>query len=111
MTRRTKHVDRGYAPPYPKYTGEEVCAQIGWELYFTETWQYGETEMLKMLCEKCPILDECREWALHRERWGFWAGMGETERQRVRIAEGIVVNEPQYTIMPRMEVRDGDSAA
>ena len=111
MTRRKRHVVRPSAPDYPPYTGSEPCAQIGWEPYFSEVFFYKEQEVMKEACDACPLLEQCREWALHRERWGFWAGMAETERARVRSQLGIILDEPQYVIVARKELSDEPKTA
>lgn len=37
----------------------------------------------KRICQRCPVIVECREWALRRrEQYGVWGGMGEAERAR-----------------------------
>lgn len=33
----------------------------------------------------CPVLDQCAEWGIRRERFGVWGGL--TERQRNMIRE------------------------
>lgn len=38
-------------------------------------------DMLRRVCGRCPVLDECRELAAV-EDWGFLAGLTETERQK-----------------------------
>jgi WhiB family redox-sensing transcriptional regulator len=42
----------------------------------------------KKICERCPVLAECRSYALEREeRFGVWGGLTEAER-RSRFANG-----------------------
>lgn len=44
----------------------------------------------------CPMFAACLEWALYRERSGYWAGTTARERVLMRRDLGIVVVEPQY---------------
>lgn len=38
----------------------------------------------KVLCRRCPVIEECREYALRtREEHGVWGGLNEAERRRV----------------------------
>lgn len=38
----------------------------------------------KLICKGCPVLEECREYALRtREDHGVWGGLNEAERRRV----------------------------
>lgn len=37
----------------------------------------------KAVCNRCPVLEQCREHALAvREPYGVWGGLSEDERQR-----------------------------
>jgi WhiB family redox-sensing transcriptional regulator len=39
----------------------------------------------KAVCARCPVSDQCREWALRAgEPDGIWGGMTTAERQRAR---------------------------
>jgi WhiB family redox-sensing transcriptional regulator len=36
------------------------------------------------VCRACPVMDDCREWALDaRVRYGVWGGLTERERRRM----------------------------
>ncbi|MFP4234044.1 MAG: WhiB family transcriptional regulator [Nitriliruptoraceae bacterium] len=36
----------------------------------------------KEVCCRCPVIDECRRYALeHQELYGVWGGLGESERR------------------------------
>lgn len=53
---------------------------------------------LRRMCLSCPIVQECREWGITREKYGFWGGMTATERESERIMRGIRVNEIDYQV-------------
>lgn len=38
----------------------------------------------RKVCERCPMLDDCRSWALRNDEQGFWAGLTESERRQFR---------------------------
>ena len=42
------------------------------------------------LCGLCPILEECREYAITYEDYGFWAGTTEAQRLIRRRERGYV---------------------
>jgi WhiB family redox-sensing transcriptional regulator len=45
----------------------------------------GLTEIAERLCERCPVMTECLDWALdHGEVWGTWGGLSERERRTLR---------------------------
>jgi len=63
---------------------------------------------LRRMCLSCPVVQECREWGIKRERYGFWGGMTATERESERIMRGIRVNEIDYQVhIGKVEVNMG----
>lgn len=36
------------------------------------------------VCENCPVIGECRDYALKYERFGIWGGMTEIQRTKER---------------------------
>jgi hypothetical protein len=44
------------------------------------------TAAAKAVCETCPALSACREWAIAQEPplYGIWGGLTENERRQVR---------------------------
>jgi len=76
---------------YPNYTGTEPCAQIGMDFYFNEPTNgiYIFRDLLKATCNECPMLVQCRTWALHHEEYGWWGGTTPRERVSLRKELGI----------------------
>lgn len=63
---------------------------------------------LRRMCLSCPVVQECREWGIKRERYGFWGGMTATERESERIMRGIRVDEIDYQVhIGKVEVNMG----
>jgi len=42
-------------------------------------------QSVKEMCERCPVLKECYNYALHNEMYGYWGGSTEKERYARRI--------------------------
>lgn len=64
-----------------------LCAQTDPEAFFPE--KGGSTREAKKICLRCPVRNECLEYALaHDERFGIWGGLSERERRRLK--RGIV---------------------
>ncbi|MEW2295512.1 WhiB family transcriptional regulator [Streptomyces sp. NPDC006743] len=44
-----------------------------------------QTEQAKSVCRRCPVRDECLEWALETAQpLGVWGGTSENERRALR---------------------------
>ena len=112
-SKRSQFAGGDAAPSYPAFTGGEPCAEIGVDLYYLpEDTPHSKMEarVCGEACKRCPLLDACFEWALHRERWGYWAGTTAHERAVMRRRLGIRVEEPQYAFIPSREARDESAA-
>jgi len=49
-----------------------------------------QTVRAKLVCAACPVIAQCRQWALDRgESSGVWAGLSEQDR-RVLRADGLL---------------------
>lgn len=47
----------------------------------------GSTTPAKSVCAACPVLEECREWAIRtKQPFGVWGGMSVMERRAARRA-------------------------
>lgn len=57
-----------------------ACRRGNAELWFSPN--ADEVAEAKEICEySCPVLAECKQWALHnREPYGVWGGLSESER-------------------------------
>jgi WhiB family redox-sensing transcriptional regulator len=49
----------------------------------------AEIEDAKAVCRRCPVVQQCRKWALDtREPFGVWGGMSEKERANLLRQRG-----------------------
>ena len=72
-----------------------ACRDLDTELFFHPEGERGSTRRrraanAKAICATCPVIEQCREYALRaQEPYGIWGGMTEEERreeiQRRRI--------------------------
>lgn len=78
-----------------EYVKAPVAEDMDWQLRgacqsMTE-WFYpdgkGKSNYIcwaKRICLGCPVLQECRDWALDRgEQYGVWGGLSESDRRRI----------------------------
>ena len=68
----------------PPATPGALCTQADPEAWFPE--KGGNNRRAKAICAGCPVLAECREYALtHPERLdGIWGGLSERDRRIIR---------------------------
>jgi WhiB family redox-sensing transcriptional regulator len=73
----------------PRFTDSALCAEIGDDdLWFPEVG--GSYQTAINVCERCPVLAECREWSIvHAEKWGIWGGLTPGQRKAARKRRGL----------------------
>lgn len=98
----------------PAWDGTEACATIGVALFYNDDrkTQYENKELeheLKSICNSCHRLNECREYAIKHEYYGFWGGMTLTERREYRKKFKIELIRPEIysDFLPKFD-RNGD---
>jgi WhiB family transcriptional regulator, redox-sensing transcriptional regulator len=62
---------------------EAACRGRDSRLFFPNTPNVEQKALkAKRICHTCPVLVQCRKWALEqREAWGVWGGMSEEDRK------------------------------
>lgn len=59
-----------------------VCNQSDPEAFFPE--KGGSTKQAKSVCRRCPVTEECLQYALkYREAYGIWGGKSEEQRRQI----------------------------
>lgn len=61
------------------------CAEVAPDMFFDS--HYRAIYLAKKICETCPLIQKCAEYALqHPEmaEYGVWGGMSENERRALR---------------------------
>ena len=73
------------------WEGEAACHGADLSLFFAPNYferkavKDAREKEAKTFCARCPVVDECREYALDtREEHGVWGGLNERERRRLR---------------------------
>lgn len=62
-----------------------LCAQTDPEAFFPDSG--GSPAAAKKICEKCPVLEDCREHAISDPSlYGVWGALTDAERRRIRRA-------------------------
>lgn len=60
-----------------------ICNTIDPEIWFPD--KGGSTREAKKVCARCPVTEQCLEYALERdERFGIWGGKSERDRRKIK---------------------------
>jgi len=64
-------------------------------------------------CAQCPVIVECREYAIYHEEFGTWGGTSERYRRRYRARHDIAISSPQtvFDLSERALARRAAAAA
>lgn len=73
----------------PRFTDTPACEGMDTELWFTESKEYDNEEMLRKICNNCSVKQECLDYALEYKVLGWWAGTTAKGREKLRIKRGI----------------------
>jgi WhiB family redox-sensing transcriptional regulator len=74
-----------------KWMDNASCAGTDTEFFFTkgESTQYEYLPTVKRICSNCPVLQECRAYALKYYVLGWWGNTSEKIRREERRRLGI----------------------
>ena len=92
----------------PTWAASALCAQTDPELFFPE--KGGSTREAKALCRRCPVRDDCLDYALaHDARFGIWGGTSERDRRRMKRPAGQPPADPRANEVRRLATRLTDA--
>lgn len=74
----------------PAWRNKAACLDEDPELFFpqgTTGPALDQIERAKAVCQRCPVIDECLDWALETNQdAGVWGGKSEDQRRTMRRA-------------------------
>lgn len=88
----------------PQTFEQPLCSQVSPSFFYiddddddtiSEESKNKTYQIAAEICVKCKHIDPCAEWAVRRERWGFWGGLTPQQRILIRRKRKITLNEPQ----------------
>lgn len=83
MCRYTQPLRTGEPMTVPDFYHDALCAQVDTELFFPD--KGGAPSPAKDICAACPVITQCRDYALaDPSLWGVWGGTTTVDRQRIR---------------------------
>jgi WhiB family redox-sensing transcriptional regulator len=95
MTRRPDPKrNRRSTPPQPAWYDQANCRGKS-ELFYPPANETPSARSLReryaaMICARCMVLCQCRDWARQQHEFGFWGG----ESEAARTAAGFVPRNP-----------------
>ena len=69
-------------------TDEALCTQVE-APFFPAPSHYEQVQAAREVCERCPLIEPCREYGVTHGVDGGWGGTSDSERQRIRKQRGI----------------------
>ncbi|AOZ72372.1 hypothetical protein BK816_02875 [Boudabousia tangfeifanii] len=71
-----------------EWRSEAACLEEDPELFFpigSSAAALRQAEAAKAVCQRCPVMDECLNWALDNPaEFGIWGGTDESQRRDMR---------------------------
>jgi WhiB family redox-sensing transcriptional regulator len=93
MTTKREYA-KDWQPTAPKGTWINdpfrACYGLDTEAWFPENGEsHTVTKRAKLICSRCPVIEECREYAVSVPGiGGIWGGTNELDRRKIRISRG-----------------------
>lgn len=80
----------------PSKFEQASCIGIDTEMFYPENnaIELESLQIIKRICNDCPIKDMCLEWALCHEREGIWAGTRMHDRRVLRSKLRLGLTDP-----------------
>ena len=60
---------------------DRSCIDVDASVFYPRQRTRGAVDYAKQFCDRCPITDDCRNYALTHELIGIWGGTTEAERR------------------------------
>jgi WhiB family transcriptional regulator, redox-sensing transcriptional regulator len=73
--------------PLPPWRVQAACLDADPELFFpvgTTGPAIDQIEDAKTICQQCPVIQQCLDWALEHNEFGVWGGRSEEDRRGIK---------------------------
>lgn len=71
--------------PLPSFGERAACRKSDPELFFSD--RVRDIAAAKSICDSCPLIQNCAQWAIRFEDHGVFGGLSEKERYLLRGAK------------------------
>lgn len=97
-------------PDSLEWRSQGKCRGMDPQLFYPQPNSKGIVpKAAQLACKNCPVVNQCYDWALRNEIFGYWAGLDERQREGRRRAAGIIPKRWNYD--PRILAPHGTDAA
>lgn len=78
---------------------DAACIGTDTESFFVEGYDTSGLKAARRICENCPELERCRDYAIRNDDgYGLWGGLMPKERQQMRVRMNVINNKPSSVI-------------
>jgi len=64
------------------WTDYAACEGMSTDVFFPQQWE--SIKPAEKICHRCPVIQECLEYAITNEEWyGIWGGLSENRRREL----------------------------
>ncbi len=75
-------VDDEEEPRANGWMDQAACEGVDGDVFFPDGYGDDKTRLAKEICATCPVIRECRVWAItHHETEGIWGGLTPGQRK------------------------------
>lgn len=80
--------------------GDPACAYVDPELFFPQEIEIGDSAIVskyaniaaaKAICNSCPLIVPCLEYAINNSEIGIWGGTTESQRDGLRKSSKVLL--------------------
>ena len=71
-----------------EWMDQAACLGEDLNMFFPDT-PNNHARAAKAICETCPVVDECLQWALDNNEQGVWGGLTDNQRKNLRRKLGM----------------------
>jgi hypothetical protein len=80
---------REFVEALPDWRFNSACSDV--DVEHAWFWNQPDFPKARLVCQKCPVREQCLEWALKNEDSGVWGGYSAYQRKQIR--DGVAPGE------------------
>lgn len=85
-------------PVLPEWFSDGACVGVDPALFEPSATNATGTAPWRGICNDCPVVDFCRNYAIEHEQYGNWGGLTAKEREQLKHLGYLANYQPQTTV-------------